>query len=89
GGARAAGRKTGRIENGAWADLLALDMGHIDLAELDGDTALDSFIFAGSNAMVGDVWSAGRHIVRAGRHVNRDRIIQAYTAATRELRDLL
>ncbi|MEL7258936.1 MAG: formimidoylglutamate deiminase, partial [Pseudomonadota bacterium] len=37
GGARAAGRKTGRIENGAWADLLALDMGHIDLAELDGD----------------------------------------------------
>ncbi|WP_317056199.1 formimidoylglutamate deiminase [Roseovarius rhodophyticola] len=89
GGAKAAGRQTGRIENGAWADLLALDMEHVDLVGLDDDTALDSFIFAGSNAMVDGVWSAGRHVVQAGRHINRDRIVRAYAAATAELRDLI
>ena len=86
GGARAAGRGAGRIESGEWADLVALDAGHPDLAGLEGDTALDSFAFAGDGAMVRDVWSAGRHLVRDGRHVRREAIRAAYARAVEPLR---
>ena len=91
GGARAAGRgagrDAGRIGPGAWADLLALDTGHPDLEGLDGDTMLDCFAAAGDSSMVADVWSAGRHMVRAGRHLHRDAILTDYRAAVRPLRD--
>ncbi len=87
GGARAAGRGKGAIAKGEWADLLALDAGHPDLEGLAGDTVLDSFAFAGGNDMVRDVWSAGRHLVREGRHVARDAITAAYRAAVRPLRE--
>lgn len=87
GGARAAGRGPGTIAVGAWADLLALDTGHHDLAGLRGDTLVDSFAFAGDSAMVGDVWSAGRHLVAGGRHVRHDAITAAYRAAVQPLRD--
>ncbi|WP_372887305.1 amidohydrolase family protein, partial [Shimia sp.] len=89
GGAQAAGRGTGRIAVGEWADLLALDTGHIDLAGLRGDTLVDSFAFAGDNRMVADVWAAGRHMVRQGRHVRRDSITRAYRQAVAPLRDRL
>jgi formimidoylglutamate deiminase len=86
GGATAAGRGTGVIEVGAWADLLALDMDHVDLAGLRGDTILDAFAFAGDSAMVADVWAAGRHMVRDGRHIHRDAIRAAYARAVGPLR---
>jgi len=86
GGAQAAGRGAGRIEEGAWADLLALRADHPDLAGLTGDTALDTFVFAGGSEMVADVWSAGRHLVRDGRHVAREGIVAAYAAAVAQLR---
>jgi formimidoylglutamate deiminase len=87
GGARAAGRGAGRIEAGAWADLLALDTAHPDLEGLEGDTLLDTFAFAGDSAMVAEVWSAGRHLVTGGRHVRREAIIAAWRAAVRPLRE--
>lgn len=87
GGALAAGRRSGRIESGCWADLLALDMTHVDLEGLLHDTILDSFIFAGGNRMVQDVWAAGRHVVREGRHVRRAEIAAAYRGAVRPLRE--
>jgi formimidoylglutamate deiminase len=87
GGARAAGRRAGRIEVGAWADLLALDSDHPDLIGLTGDTALDSFVCTGSNDMVQEVWSAGRHMVTGGRHIRRDGITAAYRKAVGTLRD--
>ncbi|WP_422366269.1 formimidoylglutamate deiminase [Pelagibius sp.] len=85
GGATASGRATGAIKAGNWADLVALDHGHIDLEGRQGDTILDSFIFAGDDRMVCDVWSAGRHIVQGGRHVARESITMAYRSAIREL----
>lgn len=85
GGALAAGRLTGRIEPGHLADLLALEGGHVDLAGRDGDTILDSFIFAGDDRMVRELWSAGRHVVTNGRHVARQPIEAAYRNAVREL----
>jgi formimidoylglutamate deiminase len=89
GGAQAAGRRAGRVEVGAWADLLALDDAHVDLEGLPGDVALDAFVSAGGSDMVRDVWSAGRRLVVEGRHVRRPAIEAAYRAATRALRSAL
>lgn len=62
-------------------------MTHVDLEGLWHDTILDSFIFAGGNDMVRDVWAAGRHVVKDGRHVRRAEIAAAYRAAVRPLRE--
>ena len=59
GGAQAAMRDAGTLAPGRLADLLALDRDAVDLAGKQGDAVLDSFIFAGGNAMVTDLWSAG------------------------------
>lgn len=89
GGARAAGRDSGAIAEGQWADLLALDSRAVDLEGREGDRILDTWIFAGSDRMVTDVWAAGRHCVKDGRHVARDRIEAEYRRVMRDLRDRL
>ena len=89
GGAMAAGRDCGRIEEGALADLVALDGDAVDLAGRHGDTLLDSYVFTGDDRMVTDVWSAGRHQVRDGRHIARDAIVKRYRAVMSELGDAL
>ncbi|MGI9364332.1 MAG: formimidoylglutamate deiminase [Rhizobiaceae bacterium] len=86
GGAQAAGRKCGKIEQGYWADLIGLDHSHIDLTGLSGDLLLDSFAFAGDDRLIIDVWSAGRHLVRQGRHINHHAITKAYRQVMLELR---
>lgn len=89
GGARAAGRNAGKIAQGCFADLLALDATAIDLEGREGDEILDAYIFAGDDRMVRDVWSAGRHVVRDGKHVKGDAIRAAYRAAMKRLRNRL
>jgi formimidoylglutamate deiminase len=89
GGALAAGRTSGAIAPGKLADLVALDAAHIDLEGRSGDTLLDTFIFAGGSGMVSDVWSAGRHLVKQGRHVAHEAIRSAYRKATAQLMDVL
>ncbi len=89
GGAQAAGRATGRIEVGQWADLLALDTGDLRLDGLAGDQLLDAFLFAGRDGLVTDLWSAGRHIVQAGRHIAREATETRFRATMRRLRDTL
>lgn len=86
GGAQAAGRGRGVMAQGEWADLVALDMTHPDLDGLSGDAILDTFVFAGDSGMVREVWAAGRHQVREGRHIARDAIRAAYARAVRDLR---
>ena len=78
GGAQALGRKSGRIEAGYWADLVALDTDHPVLSGKSGDALLDSWIFSGGKDCVSDVWAAGRHVVKQGRHVRRHTIGDAY-----------
>ncbi len=87
GGAQAAGRKTGRIEVGQVADLMSLDGTHPDLEGVNGDTTLDIFIFAGDDRMINHVWSAGRHRVVEGMHVDRDVIVQRYRDVMKTLRE--
>jgi len=87
GGAQAAGRNTGRIEVGLWADFMSLDDSHPDLESVSGDTVLDTFIFAGDDRMVSDVWSAGRHRVTNGQHIDRESIVQRYRDVMKTLRE--
>ncbi|MCK0151728.1 formimidoylglutamate deiminase [Marivita sp. S6314] len=89
GGAQAAARYSGRIEVGAWADLLSLDTASEHMWGRTGDTALDAWVFAGDDTLVRDVWSAGRHKVTGGRHVARDEIVAAYKQTIDALRDAL
>jgi formimidoylglutamate deiminase len=89
GGAQAAGRAAGAIAPCMWADLVALDGNAVDLDGKEGDKLLDSWIFAGSDRMITDVWAAGRHVVREGRHVGREGIEAGYRRVMRELRDRL
>ncbi len=86
GGALAAGRAAGAIAPGLWADLMALDCSGPDLGESRGDTLLDSYVFAGDDRMVSEVWSAGRPIVTGGRHVAREAIVARYRTAMARLR---
>lgn len=89
GGAQAAMRDTGTLAPGRLADLVALDSGAADLAGTQGDTILDSFIFAGGDRMVTDLWSAGRHVVTEGRHIRHDAITGRYIRTMDRLREAL
>jgi formimidoylglutamate deiminase len=89
GGARAAGRPTGAISPGLWADLLALDMGAVSLEGRVGDAVLDSWIFSCNQPVVTDTWSAGRHIVQDGRHIARDAVAARFRGVMARLRGLL
>ncbi|GGK38440.1 formimidoylglutamate deiminase [Salinarimonas ramus] len=88
GGAQAAGRDAGAIAPGRLADLMALDTNHVDLYGRTGDTLVDAYVFATDDRAVRDVWSAGRHLVRDGRHVAREAIVRAYRATTARLTGL-
>ena len=89
GGAQAAMRDAGTLAPGRLADLVVLDAEAVDLVGKQGDTLLDSFVFAGGDAMVTDVWSAGRHVVENGRHVRHDEITGRYIGAINGLREIL
>ncbi|SNR48862.1 formimidoylglutamate deiminase [Paracoccus sediminis] len=87
GGATAAGRDTGAIQEGLWADLSALALDTPVMAGRKGDRMLDSLVFAGGDGLVRDMWAAGRHIVRDGRHRDRDRIVTDYLACIASLQE--
>ena len=88
GGAQAAGRKSGAIAIGHWADLLALDLSGPDMQGLQGDTILDTWIFATGDRLITDLWSAGRHLVSHGRHHARDAVARRYAKTVARLRAL-
>ena len=86
GGAQAAAREAGCLAPGHWADIIGLTSDNAWLCDRTGDTALDSLIFTGRGRdCVTDVWSAGRHVVKDGRHINRDNVIHQFKGVVREL----
>jgi formimidoylglutamate deiminase len=89
GSAQALGRNSGMIEIGRIADLLALDVNSVALAGCEGDEILDSYIFAGDDSLVTDVWSAGRHVVRENRHIEHEKITANYRRTMTDLRSKL
>lgn len=85
GGAQSLGRRAGQIAPGYLADLTAIDHGHPSLCALTKANLLDGLIFAAADGVVTDVWSAGRHMVRQGRHIHRDQITAGWRTAVRTL----
>jgi formiminoglutamate deiminase len=81
GGAQALGRECGTIAPGRLADLVAIDREAVALAPLADGQLLDGWIFAADDRVVREVWSAGRHVVRGGRHVARDAVEARYREA--------
>jgi formiminoglutamate deiminase len=64
--------EAGRIEAGAPADLVTVDLDSVRLAGTDPADALASLVFAASAADVRNVIIGGRDVVRDGRHVGID-----------------
>ncbi|MEQ9694810.1 formimidoylglutamate deiminase [Shimia sp. SDUM112013] len=89
GGAQALDRQAGQIGEGMLADLVAIDRTHPALCALQDHQLLDGLVFAAPDGLVSDTWSAGRHMVRAGRHVARDAILSRYKTAIADLVNLL
>ncbi|WP_020590672.1 formimidoylglutamate deiminase [Kiloniella laminariae] len=87
GGAQAGQRNAGVLKAGMIADLFALDASAVDLLGKEGDALLDSYIFAGDDRMITDVWSAGRHLVKEGRHIKHDALVARYKKTMQSLRD--
>ncbi len=85
GGAQAIGRAAGTIAPGQLADLVALrdDVPFLDWP--DPDQRIDAWVFGVEEQAVSDVWSAGRHVVREGRHREGDAIRARFAATMRRL----
>lgn len=86
GGARALGRKAGRIEIGHRADFLVLD-GEIPcmIGKLR-DHILDAAIFAASENPVRDVMAGGKWVVRNHRHKREDQTREKFISVIRKLK---
>lgn len=85
GGAKAAGRATGRIEIGARADMIALDGFAPDLAGLANDQLLDVYVFSGAPGLVRDVHVGGRKVLNEGRHAMEEESAAAFRGLLRRL----
>lgn len=85
-GAQAAGRNSGAIAPGQWADLICVTTDNAHACGRRGDTLLDTLIFGGhGQKCLTDVWSAGRHIVTDGAHPNRRAITRRFMTTLQEL----
>jgi formimidoylglutamate deiminase len=85
GAARALGRNGGEISVGRVGDLVAIDSTAPTLCALTREQVLDGLLFAANDTVITDVWSAGRHAVRGGHHIDRERIIATYRVAVAAL----
>jgi len=89
GSAQALGRDAGRIAEGKLADLVAVDSHHPALCGLSETQLLDGWVFAASDNVVTDVWSAGRHQVKGGHHIHGEMIAARFRKTMARLRALI
>jgi len=80
-GAQALGIAAGRIAPGMRADLVVLDVDDPALAEQPLSHLLDAAIFGPCRRPVRDVVSAGRFVVREGRHAREHDVLRRFRAA--------
>lgn len=78
GGARALGRKTGRIEIGHRADFLVLDTSMPSMAGRIRDHLLDATIFGPGRNCVRDVVAGGRWVIRNRKHKREAQILENF-----------
>lgn len=82
GGAKAAGRKSGRIATGYIADFFEMaEEGDCAYDRLPTTALLDYRMFTQNPRVVGDVVVGGRQVLSAGRHPQEDAINAAYQRA--------
>lgn len=86
GGARALGRKTGRIEIGHRADFLVLDTELPFMAGKFRDHLLDAVIFAANENPIRDVMAGGRWVVRNHHHKREESIAARFRKTMEKLR---
>ena len=85
-GAQAADRQSGCITEGQFADLIAISTDNEFLCNRSGDKLLDSLIFSGrGRTCISDLWSAGRHMVQDGLHIERERIAKQFVKVSKQL----
>ena len=85
GGARASGRKLGKIEVGARADLVVIDGDTEVTYGREGDALLDTWLFAGNRNVVKHVYVGGKQVVQDGRHARAEAIAGRFKDALDEL----
>ncbi len=86
GGAQAGQRAARGIAAGEWADLIGISTDNAWLDGRKGDRLLDSLIFGGhGQRAITDVWSAGRHMVTNGAHVQAETITRNFRRAIAKL----
>lgn len=85
GGAAAVGRAQAGIAVGAPADLVVLEPDHPRLLDHGEDTLLDAFVFGSADRGIAQVIAGGKHVVKDGRHVHRDRAFSAYRRTVKRL----
>ena len=88
GGAQASGRKLGQLSVGYRADIVVLDDQHPNLAGISNADVLNTWIFAGNDNLVRDVYVGGKMAVQNGKHLRQAEIQVAYGACMRSLRAL-
>jgi len=89
GGAQALQRHSGALAIGQIGDMMALDLESSSFVAVEGDQWLDAWIFANDDSLITDVWSAGNHLVKDGRHIKRDTIERRYRNTLLALRQKL
>lgn len=85
GGARSMRQPIGAIAPRYRFDVTVLDADHPLLAGRAEDSALDTWIFSGGNALVKDVFVGGAQVVKDRHHINEDQIARNFRAALRRL----
>ena len=85
GGQLASGRKTGKIKVGFWADILALDLSSLHYSSLSNDEKLNYLIFSENEKIIDSVFSAGRWVVKEGKHIDRKKIMAKYFQSLKKI----
>jgi formiminoglutamate deiminase len=88
GGVQALARQSGALALDQLADIVVLDSGHPNLAHLSADRWLDSYLFTSPIKAVQDVFVAGQHVVRNGRHRDREPAERAFKDVLRRIGDI-
>ena len=86
GGAQALAQPIGALAAGYRADIVVLDADHPDLAgATSDDMVLDILVFSAGRDLIRTVIAGGKAVVREGRHLTRETIVQKYRATVSQL----
>lgn len=84
-GRRSLGQPIGKIETGYRADWVILEDEHPLLAGRKKNFMLDSFVFAGNQSLVKDVYVGGKKVIADGVHQNEQSVRENYVRTIRKI----